>query len=1052
MKIFLGRRSFFLFACFCGCVLSTSTLRSEPLRQQSKDFAPNSSQASGAALSSEAQAPDYIVVPGPLRSFLRMAGISQEATPEEVLPLFGHFVAAYGYEADQGGPSKATEALILFKRYLEQAITLASVAGPGATLRFSNCEEAKPLLVILGYRLTNGCGSNPSVEVGDPQKAFITVDSGFPLADLEQALLRGQPFSAAYPSVRLPLMYTKRDWTGKENSKDTDVINALADSLPLARLYWALSRVDANTREVLRESGGVRGMVPRAAAIDFYGSTIAIRNGRVDVPGGTSTDGVWGKLVGADPDHPAEFIARLLQKDHGYLAEYYDAMARAPLPQLGYLTRGDHLQRLYAAFHDHDSSDDALRSSFRPGANLLLLVTRLPIGADGEPLVPGDLSVWKQAFQRKPSSKIQREWAQRTRGWTTPDDLVQGLFALTREYSEDGPLDMYMTLSEIDRQRPRGERMQPETVRLLIAHFSELLDQYEVFSEFAGLDDASIAQFVKTTQKIDRVRDPLLRGDMMGIFEANLGLWQVFARQGQIRRADQNESWERTIRPFGEVRNSAQLFDAGRASLAELMKAVTGTPEINQEKIIDLLAGPEQSTDDGRQVHGRMAERIREVLTDQRLVSLDTLLELSNDFAKMEKNPGEVDRKRALGLATELEEARAPRAMFTEAERAEWTPGHEPNRHIILEMKTDAEKLFGEGRPTKNMAAREKLTPFFRDTLVGLNYAYYDPPGAQILHSSPLLVRSHDFLAPESVTKDRAWMAPQLFGIGLTAANGAHLSGSLAGLPYALAQIEQDFIVPKNVQALIWQETTADLLTSSVVPRWWSTSREDLHAAALYQKAGEELILGAAKDATLRTSIVDILSSQLPPETMDQVTDELSAGRGDEALGRIAPADTFYLTAEFQKQFPGRMAASGRAGTELERLLIRNPDEASPERLSEEFGVPHPVLTQSYRDEMLHVKPFPSVMDYASELLAESWESTNLYWARLADEMGYPPVMLNELAPMLTRQMVENIFGSDFDDWPALIRAMRETGAEFRRKQGPGSKTSAALGSVGSAN
>jgi hypothetical protein len=72
-------------------------------------------------------------------------------------------------------------------------------------------------------------------------------------------------------------------------------------------------------------------------------------------------------------------------------------------------------------------------------------------------------------------------------------------------------------------------------------------------------------------------------------------------------------------------------------------------------------------------------------------------------------------------------------------------------------------------------------------------------------------------------------------------------------------------------------------------------------------------------------------------------------------------------------------------------------------------------------------------MGYASELLAESWESTNLYWARLADEMGYTPVMLNELAPMLTRRMAEKIFASDFDDWPALIQALREAGDEFRR-------------------
>jgi hypothetical protein len=69
----------------------------------------------------------------------------------------------------------------------------------------------------------------------------------------------------------------------------------------------------------------------------------------------------------------------------------------------------------------------------------------------------------------------------------------------------------------------------------------------------------------------------------------------------------------------------------------------------------------------------------------------------------------------------------------------------------------------------------------------------------------------------------------------------------------------------------------------------------------------------------------------------------------------------------------------------------------------------------------------------AGRIFAESWDSNNLYWARLADEMGYPPVELNLLIPELTRNMISNVFASNTDDWPALLRAMVETGNEFRR-------------------
>jgi hypothetical protein len=41
--------------------------------------------------------------------------------------------------------------------------------------------------------------------------------------------------------------------------------------------------------------------------------------------------------------------------------------------------------------------------------------------------------------------------------------------------------------------------------------------------------------------------------------------------------------------------------------------------------------------------------------------------------------------------------------------------------------------------------------------------------------------------------------------------------------------------------------------------------------------------------------------------------------------------------------------------------------------------------------------------------------------------------MLNILVPELTRRMVANISATSIDDWPALLRAMQQTGEEFRQ-------------------
>jgi len=115
----------------------------------------------------------------------------------------------------------------------------------------------------------------------------------------------------------------------------------------------------------------------------------------------------------------------------------------------------------------------------------------------------------------------------------------------------------------------------------------------------------------------------------------------------------------------------------------------------------------------------------------------------------------------------------------------------------------------------------------------------------------------------------------------------------------------------------------------------------------------------------------------------------------------------------------------------------KDPDQTSPERLAHDFGVPHPTLSESDICSLLNREPFPVSGGFSSRLFGESWESSNLYWARLADEMGYSPVMLNLLVPELTHRMVANIFATYVDDWPALQRAMEETGTEFKQGKLP---------------
>jgi hypothetical protein len=975
-----------------------------------------------------------IVIPGPLRSFMRMAGISQKVSQEEVIPLLAHNVFTQGYEGSQT-KGRPTEFLILLVRYVHQAKELAALTGADGMIQVSNCSEAKPLLHILGYRVRRECGQrDTSLVTDDPEKAFVTIDSGFPLPELEETLQGGSAFAYAFSASRVPVLFSESDWTAAstEDRKDgSDLVETLLRDPVLCRLYWAMARSDRETRIALQQSIGLEKLLPVAATLDFYGSHICIRSGRVIVPGGSDADSVWKDLVGASPESPKEFVARLLAKDNGWLAAYFDALSRVSQTQQAHFT-ASRLRRFYEAFRGQDVSPSAARPAFRPAPALLLLMTRLQWEPTGEPVVPGNLEAWKEILRQKSDSKIVRDWGKRAGHLNHPEQLAETMFGLCRVETETGPLQIYLMLSELDSRRPAGNRLSPQTVLLLATRFAHFSNQYLIFSEFPDLSDASITHFMNVAETLGKIPNHTLRGNAMGIFQANIGIWQILVRQGEIPATGLNDSWQKVVKPFGKVLSAAQLFDAGRDSLGDLMLAASGQRNRSQDEIIDLLAGPQQASPDGQRVHQEMANGIRSVLDGQRLVSLDTVMALGDGLDAMARGAAVSDS--LIPLAGELREFEMPRPIFSSGERTQWATGIYNNRHTELQMRTDLAKVIKSPGSREQVAeARGQLTPFLRDTLVGLNYAYYEPPGAQVLHHNPLLVRSHDFSGDTVAGVEHVWQAPQLFGEGSPAGGGAHLVGSLADLPYVLAQVEQDFIAPENVQALIWRELVPGLMISASLPRWWDVSQSELHAITLYQRTGEELLTASLGDQQLRSKVMRILSDRMDPEVSERVDQALRAGNLADISARMTPADAFYLAAEFRRRFSGEIDSWGPGGQELESLCRRYPAELSWERLSHDFGVPHPILAQSYARELLNMKPFPAFEGYSSRLLAETWDSSNLYWARLADEKGYPPVMLNRLVPELTHRMVEKIFASDFEDWPAMLRAMRETGEEFRQ-------------------
>ena len=89
--------------------------------------------------------------------------------------------------------------------------------------------------------------------------------------------------------------------------------------------------------------------------------------------------------------------------------------------------------------------------------------------------------------------------------------------------------------------------------------------------------------------------------------------------------------------------------------------------------------------------------------------------------------------------------------------------------------------------------------------------------------------------------------------------------GSLAGLPYALAEAEQNFLVPAQTQALIWGDLVPQMILSAKIPRWWNVTPAQMHWVGLHLRYARAIMAEAAIDAGTRKQVLDALAAQANP-------------------------------------------------------------------------------------------------------------------------------------------------------------------------------------------
>ena len=991
-------------------------------------------------LSSNAQAENWptTTLPGPLRSFARMAAIPSDVSPEDILPALARNVVTNGYQASRGNEElEQTEYLKLLHRYLSQARELERLSGDKKVIEIPSCESPNgaELLRILGFRMRGGCGSDVVLETVNERRAFLTTDSGFPVNDLEQALRTNRPFNYDFHATPVPVTFGPDYWVGgKEKDKDKDQLgfieNFIADPAT-CRLYLGFSKLDRETGDALRKAVTFTRLRAYSHVLDFFGGMFEIRGGKAVVPGGQRSAAVWAELVGASPEQGAAFFDKLLSKDDGWLASLYDALARIRGPVRDYLVDPSRMKRFYTAVRGRVTSPGPARPVFRSNADMMLLTTRLRLDANGKPHVPGSLEVWKNLFVNHPQGKYDGKLTKLATSWKDPDDVLEALFALCRKTVENEPLKIFMALSDLDRNRVKP--LEPATVDRLARSFRLYSNQYPIFSESAVLSDQSINQFLDTAEAIGKIREPDMRADTAGSFQSLIGLWQIFVRQQTLPDSQADATFSGITTAFARIRNSRELFDAGREGVKLLLTSIpagqssAGAAE-PQEHFLDLLAGAASST--GLEARDQVVQEMMRILEAQRIISMDTLFQLADHLESISRGE-KLNTALVTKLSARISEIQLPRSSLSETEKNTIAFGYWTEKHIDgqrkLNLRSTIEKAGND--PEKLKEIRGALAPLLRDTLLAYNYAYYAPPGSQVLYTNPIFVRSHDFIGAQGA--NHTWRATEMSGSGWPTSAGGRLVGSLATLPYALAEAEQNFLIPAQTQALIWGDLVPQMILSAKIPRWWKVTPSQVHWVGLHLRYGRELLSESAFDPELRTDVLEALSQLAAPARTREVALLLEQGDSKIAVERVTPSELFLLAREMTAKRRDDVSPSG---TEIRQLAENSPKEINYEVTSRAFGTPKPTLANSYQPELMNLRTFPTLMGYSSRIMAESWESNTLFWAALADELSLPPSALNVRIPEWTQQLVEHIFASHLEDWPAVLKSLRSVGDDVRAK------------------
>ncbi len=936
------------------------------------------------------------IVPGGIRA-LAIAAHMRSGIPADLFALEYSQAILSNSEGTEGAPY--VDGLRRYFQTVDSLKKVATVTPEGLELTldartFEGFYKVRDVLKLLGMTINGDIDPSTervvvatgkvlagkivhvSVRLGtepvDAERQAFSSGFGNDVFALKAALEGGAPYKLKVPSDSIPIALDETFWVGQAmNSKQLNggVLQGFVDHLPVARLYIALGSISAETRrELLQTISADRLAKQYSDLLALYGSSLSVRSGQAEVPGGASAAAAWEKLAGISPARSGAFIEMMLRKDGGKLLAFHHTLSELPLSNQKFFTRTP--ERLTAFYNVFPFSEKELLSQhrlIRHDTQFFDLARELPLDNQGGVRFPGGEAAW--ATDHKASGVLRAALAA-----DAEDQILLGLLSRA---------DCESFLAVVRLERTWRVQLDAASASILAKNYPKYRSLYPYFFALPALSSADLQGFFLVVEDLDGLThgDRTQADNALAEFHGVISLLTILNGSGGLSDRD-------TIHILHTFCASFSVSPGYTASALDTLWQIVAAVQDSKatsaisaasadDRLLDALVGqatPITFKSGVREWTVNRADwqkdRIRRVLAFQTVTSIQVLLDLFHSLSSTEDVRQTIERqsKDLIEIVPAAEDRLSPQ---------------------------DRDRLAAPRRSGVAFTDVDQLTPYLKSALVAWSYAYYAAPDDLLVSADRYLVRRHQFISAAG----NGWNPTELQkcdGGGMCVVGGLAELGAAAG---NWGRTKVDAAENLNSAGIPDLAVQAVLTSIRTVP-WARVTPDVLHAVGVRLRLAKSIVGRAATDERTRNTVSEHLIGIVGSFRRLEIVQALADGEPKSALDLLSSSDLFFLAESIE------------------------PDAASLDAVNY-FGGSHLQTYGSMRPLLVHSSPYEEYMWFLhKDALWDSVDHILLSIAEAADREGIPADAVAELSESALRQVGKTANARGPTDWLSVVRAM----------------------------